>query len=479
MIQSIIYKSANNNSYLYDDQHRLSILTHPEFDKACEKTKDADPYYLRKYAYLKKHGFFAKLKPREFRTLEESNVSDNIINTRQIVYEVTDSCNLTCTYCALGELYEGFDERIGKKINTRNAINLLKYIFNLKPKNGNNKLYISFYGGEALLNYTFIKQIVEVSKQLNVEKKLEIKYTMTTNATLIHKYIDFLIMNEFFLLISLDGNEDNHSYRIFSNNKKNTFNKVIENIDMIQRDYPDYFSININFNAVLHDRNSVKEIYEFIFSRYKKIPRITELNTRDIRSDNKELLKKMFHSKPKSEAELLMEESDLSRLTHSNLSLYMGLSDFLKYFSINFYISNLNSLLPIDEKYLPTNTCTPFSRKIFLTNRNKLLPCEKISYQYSMGKMNENIEIDISEITRQYNLYYEHLKKFCQNCYAYRYCGTCLFHLKNINKVNTKDFICENFYDQKTFNNKLHHIFSFLEKYPKDFFEILENLIIE
>jgi uncharacterized protein len=479
MIQSFIHTSENDNLYIYDDQQRLSMLVHPEFEKAYKQSTDINPYYLRKYTYLKDYGFFAEPKLADFRTLEESTVREGLINTKQIVFEATDSCNLSCTYCAFGEIYEGYDARNYKKINTRYAINLLKYIFDLKPKNKNKKMFISFYGGEALLNINFIKRIVEVANHLNDEKELELVYSATTNATLMHKYIDFLAANKFRLLISLDGNEENHSYRVFSKNKKNSFQKVIENMDRIQRDYPEYFSTHISFNAVLHDRNSVKEIYEFIYTRYHKIPRIAELNRRNIRSDNKDILEGMFHSKRRSEDEFQKEESDLSRTTHSELSIYRELMNFLKYYSINFYISNTNALLQIAEKFLPTSTCPPFSKKIFLTNRNKLLPCEKINYKYSIGTVNKNVEIDIPEITRQYNFYFEHIKKNCQTCYAYRFCGACLFQLDNIDNVNTEEFVCDQFQDQKAFKNKLYCVFSYLEKYPNDFSQILENLILE
>ncbi|GHT10488.1 radical SAM peptide maturase [Bacteroidia bacterium] len=475
MIQSIIHTSENNNLYLYDDQRRLSTLVHPEFEKVYEQLIDVNPYYLRKYVYLKDHGFFAKPKIADFRTLEESVVRDNIINVKQIVFEATDSCNLNCTYCSLGELYD-ISDKINKKINTPYAIKLLKYIFGLKPKNRNSKLFVSFYGGEALLNINFIKRIVDVANQLNAEKELELEFSMTTNTTLILKYISFLAANKFRLLVSLDGNEANHSYRVFSKNNKNSFQKVIENLDVIQRDYPEYFSFYVNFNAVLHNRNSVKEIYEFIYTRYHKIPRISELNMRDINSAHKDMLGKMFHSKIKSEAEYQKEESDLTRITHDKSLSYTDLVNFLKNVSINYYISNINALLYIEEKYLPTGTCTPFSKKIFLTNRNKLLPCEKINYKYSMGKVNKEVEIDIPKITRQYNSYFEHLKKVCQYCYSYKFCEACLFQIDN---VNTEEFVCNQFKDQKTFKNKLHRIFSFLEKYPNDFSEILENVILE
>jgi len=477
MIQSIIHTTKNKNLYLYDDHHRLSMLVHPEFEKAFEKSTDADQYYVKKYAYLRDYRFFTKTKHPNFITLEESMIKESIIQTNQIVFETTDNCNLKCSYCAFGEYYEGFDARNFKKINTRNAITLLNYIFDLNIKNKNRKLGIAFYGGEPLLNMRFIKQIVEVSNHLNAEKELDISFLMTTNGTLLHKYIAFLVEKKFNLLISLDGNERNNSYRVYSKNNKNSFHKIVENIDMIQKDYPNYFISHVNFNAVLHNRNSVKDIFNFIFCRYNKIPRIAQLSLDDTNPIKKDVLEKMFRSKLESETEYQKEESNL--LPHDGLFLYSELTDYLKYFSINFYISNVAFLLQEGEKYLPTCTCIPFSKKIFLTNRNRLLPCEKINYKYTLGIVDENVEIDIPKITQQFNFYYKHFKNKCQHCYIYRFCGLCMFQIENLDKLDTEELVCGRFHDQKAFQNKLYNIFSFLEKYPNDFFQILENIVIE
>jgi uncharacterized protein len=455
------------------------MLIHPEFEKVSETITDADPYYRRKYAYLRNQGFFAKPKLVNFKTVvDESMIKDSIIQTKQIVFEVTNSCNLKCSYCVQGEFYEGFDKENSKNINISSAINLLKYILDLKHKNKETKLTISFYGGEPLLNVNSIRQIVEVSHQLKSEKEMEIDFLMTTNATLIHKYIHFLVENKFKLMISLDGNEENHSYRFFCKNNKNSFWKVIENLDMIQRDYPEYFDSHVSFNSVLHNRNSVKDIYGFIYNRYHKIPMISELVLENIRPDRKCLFDRIFQSKRESEAEYQEEKSNLPPEIHSELSIFKELIDFLKYYSINSYMSNLTFLLNDEEKYLPTNTCLPFSKKIFLTNHNKLLPCEKINYKYSMGKVNQHVVIDISEITRQFNFYYEYLQRVCQYCYDHRFCGMCMFRITNLDKLDMEEFVCDRFHDQKAFQTKLHRVFSFLEKYPNDFFEILENVVI-
>jgi hypothetical protein len=98
-----------------------------------------------------------------------------------------------------------------------------------------------------------------------------------------------------------------------------------------------------------------------------------------------------------------------------------------------------------------------------------------------MGEVNERVEIDISKIIQQYNFYYEHIIDKCQQCYVNKFCGVCLFQMKNsnIDKLDKKEFICENFHDKISFEHKLNRIFSFLEKSPNDYLQILENVIVE
>ena len=73
--------------------------------------------------------------------------------------------------------------------------------------------------------------------------------------------------NQFKMLISLDGDEKGQGYRTFMKDGTNSFWQAIRNIDRLQCEYPDFFEERVDFNAVLHDRNSVLEIYEFIYNR--------------------------------------------------------------------------------------------------------------------------------------------------------------------------------------------------------------------
>ena len=479
MARPIFYKSDNGNFYIYDYRYKYSMLVHPSMKKILNKEASADSYYLAKYEYLKRYNFFSEpASSVQFGKLTEAVIKESLKQITQITFEVTDFCNLNCTYCSFGDLYEGFDERNQKNLDLDSAIKLIDYVFNNKPRNKAKRIMIGFYGGEPLYNGALILQIVGYINKIKEDKDIDIEYTMTTNATLLHKYIDFLVANKFHLLISLDGDKYSDSYRQFKNGKINSFNRVIENVDLLYDQYPIYFEKFVEFNSVLHDRNSVKSVYEFIYNRYQKIPRIAQLAQDDVKKEKMDKLKRMFNDWIKSEIEFQNSQSPLLPKTHRKLSLYRETLDFLKYHSENFYISDIMRFLYDKEKILPTSTCLPGQKKILLTTHNKLFPCEKVNYKYGLGKVSDQVELNISNISKQYQYYYEHIEKVCRKCYLNRFCSQCVFHIKNLDHVADEDFTCEYFCDAKRFEIKLSRIFSFLEKYPEDFHVMIEEEVL-
>lgn len=90
------------------------------------------------------------------------------------------------------------------------------------------------------MNGRFVEMIVEEAKRLNEKKKLKLEFTITTNATLIDRYLDLLVDNQFKMLISLDGDEKGQGYRTFMKDGTNSFWQAIRNIDRLQCEYPDF-----------------------------------------------------------------------------------------------------------------------------------------------------------------------------------------------------------------------------------------------
>lgn len=60
--------------------------------------------------------------------LTEGRVADLLSNIHQVVFEVTDACNLKCKYCGYGEYYSDFDVRQKKMMNPEVARRLVRYL---------------------------------------------------------------------------------------------------------------------------------------------------------------------------------------------------------------------------------------------------------------------------------------------------------------------------------------------------------------
>jgi uncharacterized protein len=56
--------------------------------------------------------------------LNSDHIAFALANLPQIVFEVTDACNLKCKYCAYGEFYDDYDQREGKMLSVGKTIHL-------------------------------------------------------------------------------------------------------------------------------------------------------------------------------------------------------------------------------------------------------------------------------------------------------------------------------------------------------------------
>ena len=98
------------------------------------------------------------------KTINSKDILRNILNLKQLTFEVTDNCNLKCKYCGYGELYSWYDAREAKNMSFDDIKLLLDHIIELwrmyEVDNSSYQTYISFYGGEPLMNTAFIKEVI-------------------------------------------------------------------------------------------------------------------------------------------------------------------------------------------------------------------------------------------------------------------------------------------------------------------------------
>jgi uncharacterized protein len=137
-----------------------------------------------------------------------------------MVLNVTNQCNLSCTYC-----YEYGEDKIvdtenGRKPKFMSEQTARESVDFLLRESGSNRLaHLTFFGGETLLNFPVLRSTIAYARQRAAEAGKEIDFSLTTNATLLRpEVIEFLADNCVGVTISIDGpKEVQDQFRVFHN----------------------------------------------------------------------------------------------------------------------------------------------------------------------------------------------------------------------------------------------------------------------
>lgn len=454
--------TSGKNNYLFSQNFQQFLLLHPvlnfllklvnegtsleewfkhlsndplEIESGVTVTTEELQSYYRYLLFLDKNNYFKDAKENglsENRYTAES-VKYHLANTQQIVFEVTEGCDLKCKYCGYGDLYNDYDKRENKSLNLKLAKQFLDYMLDLLKSPLNRRLHkriaISFYGGEPLLNMPAIKEIVQYVRDRALPRQ-DFFFSMTTNAVKLDKHMNFLVDNNFLLLFSLDGNQQNSGYRVFPNGAS-SFDIVFRNILKLKEKYPAYFETSVNFMAVLHDKNSDQELNAFFQKHFGKKPLISQVNPLGINPQKKDEFNAIFKQRYTEVKSQDIKEDIQEREKILNAPVTKPLAKFL-HRNCGFVFKKYDRLLVKRDhvKHVLTGTCNPFEKKVFLTASGKILPCERILQEYTMGSIDETgIHIDFKKIAHQYNQYYKKLKPMCDRCSNSDGCGMCIFCL--------------------------------------------------
>ncbi|SEG28891.1 pseudo-rSAM protein, GG-Bacteroidales system [Parabacteroides chinchillae] len=221
---------------------------------------------------------------------------------------------------------------------------------------------------------------------------------------------------------------------------------------------------------MLHDKNSLLDVLEFMKSNFDKIPKLSELSQASLLSSTRHIYNKM---KKNLIEELVKSKNFIDRKDY--LLLDPRIDSLKKKISLlvsNTY-NNLGELLDIidSSSYIPTISCTPFSFKLFVSADSKIHLCEKIGYKYPLGYIDINNipQFDFESLAINYNKYYKTIACECLKCYNIYTCSTCLFE----RNFKCKKFSKEDYTKQLEYYTKNDYYFSYyypyFTGYNKDF----------
>ena len=467
-MESIAFQTEHGNCYLYSPLAK-TILPLPKDVYAIisngRNIEDVTLQQLKKYEYLDDY------TPSLDAVVTGNTVQRALKNVPQIIFETTTLCNLRCEYCCYSEGYDTFDSRRGingklKFETAKSIIDYLAFLFQQETKSKAPKepFAISFYGGEPLMNFDVVRQIVEYTERIEFRNR-SLFFTMTTNAMLLSKHADFLSHHRFKMLISLDGNEENDSYRKTTNGNP-SFNIVMRNLEEVKMKHPKWFS-TFRYNAVFTNRSDVKCIVEWFQSHLNTTPNFSPLHvpTKGAKDGDKILSMLKNFDIPE---DIALKQGLITQNPLFNRILVLC----TRLLNNSF---NKESELLMDEnignKFLPTGTCVPFSKRMFVSYNGKIHPCEKVNRDSPLGYIDEEkcVHIDCNDIASRFMERIAESSVLCKKCYMQLCCTKCSFCYSNGK--------CDSFISKDKFAKLLSEAVSYIESHP-NIIEMLEEKII-
>ncbi len=208
---------------------------------------------------LKDLGYKSTLREN---VLNVEGMHNNAINNaKTLIIELTEECNIRCTYCVFDDAYDSERNHGNKYISEDMAIQEINKFY---TRTNGTEAYLVFYGGEPLLNFKLIKNLVSYADDLSKNK---FKYSFTTNAvSLSSDKFDFLVEHNFKITISIDGPKNVHDSRRLSKNGKGTFDIVLKNLNKLREFNFEYFYKNVDFNCTISNTDEIDEINNFFIS---------------------------------------------------------------------------------------------------------------------------------------------------------------------------------------------------------------------
>lgn len=348
-------------------------------------------------------------------------INDRNPVVKALCLHVAHDCNLKCKYCFAEEgEYHGkrslMSAEVGKK-----AIDFL-----IENSGSRKNLEIDFFGGEPLMNFDVVKEIVEYGRSIEDKHGKKFRFTMTTNGILLNDEIaDYINKNMHNAVLSLDGRKEvNDNMRVRADGQGSYDNIVPKFVKMAEdRNQMDYYVRGTFTRKNLDFSNDVLHLADLGFKQISVEPVVTdEAEDFAIREED---LETIFAEYEKLAIEMLKrkQEGKGFNFFHFMIDLTGG---------------------PCAYKRLVG--CGSGTEYLAVTPEGDLYPCHQFVGQeeYKMGSVFSGVErMDTREKFEKVNVY---SKDGCKNCWARFYCsGGCAASSNNMygNLTTPYDIGCQ------------------------------------
>ena len=196
---------------IFEEKDRETVIKEISAKYADRKDiteNDIEECYLQVEELKKQGKLFA---PDNFKPMAGKLKEKTAGVVKALCIHIAHTCNLNCSYCFASQgKYHGDRAMMSFEVGKR-ALDFL-----VENSGTRKNLEVDFFGGEPLMNFDVVKQMVEYARSIEKEHGKNFRFTLTTNGMLIDDdVIDFANREMSNVVLSLDGRKEIHDrYRV-------------------------------------------------------------------------------------------------------------------------------------------------------------------------------------------------------------------------------------------------------------------------
>ena len=142
---------------------------------------------------------------------------------KALCLHIAHTCNLNCAYCFASQgNYHGERALMSFEVGKR-ALDFL-----VEHSGSRRNLEVDFFGGEPLMNFQVVKDLVAYARSIEKEAGKNFRFTLTTNGVLIDDdVIDFANREMSNVVLSLDGRKEIHDHYRVDYSGQGSWEKIV------------------------------------------------------------------------------------------------------------------------------------------------------------------------------------------------------------------------------------------------------------
>ncbi|MGO1370924.1 MAG: thioether cross-link-forming SCIFF peptide maturase [Senegalia sp. (in: firmicutes)] len=361
-----------------------------------------------------------ELESNEMIFSNDNYLQDVNMNKEKIVkalcLHIAHDCNLKCEYCFASQGDFNGEKAFMSLETGKKALDFL-----VKNSKNRRNLEVDFFGGEPLMNFDVVKELVYYGRKIEKENNKNFRFTITTNGLLLdQEKMDFINENMSNVVLSLDGRREVNDNMRKTINGQGSYDLIVPKfLDMANsRNGKDYYLRGTFTSKNLDFSKDIMEMYKLGFKSVSVEPVVTEPEME-------------YAILEKHLATILDEYDKLSKE-------YIKIKRKDKDFNFFHFMIDLNQG-PCAIKR--ASGCGAGVEYLAVTPEGDLYPCHQFvgDEKFLLGNLDEGIKN--TSLVDEFNEANVYNKEDCSNCWAKFYCsGGCHANAYNFNKNINKPY---------------------------------------